>query len=149
MGILTDDDNNAIRYAINVELVTPEVLTDEAIASPQYRDGAELEVRERVSKLANVTADDSLADIASITQFTNDQILKLQIATIKRVASKFVRSVSQRIAIEAGEAQETYEPIDWEKLEDDLLAESDALLDELNGAEPLYVLGFFTTAKAS
>ena len=145
MPILTVDDHPHIRTTIDVELITPEVLTQETIEAPNYQGIAELEVRERVRKLSTVTASNTLEEIQAITGFDDDQILKLRVATIRRIAGILIPAVRQREAIVALEVQDRYIEIDWEKRAMDLIADSDDLLlelDEGDDALPCPTLNF-------
>ena len=132
MPILTTTDHPFIRATIDVELITKEVLPQETIEAPNYQGIAELEIRERVSRLSTVTASNTLAEIQTITQFNDDQILKLRVAAIRRVAGILVPAIRQREAIVALEVQDRYVEIDWEKRAIDLINESDDLLMDLD-----------------
>ena len=132
MSILTVDDHPHIRTTIDVELITEEVLARETIEAPNYQGIAELEIRERVSKLSTITYSDTLEQIRAIAEFDDDQILKLRVAAIRRIAGILIPAVRQREAIVALEVQDRYIEIDWEKRAMDLIADSNDLLDELD-----------------
>ena len=132
MSILTVADHPHIRTTIDVELITEQVLAQDTIEAPNYQGIAELEIRERLSRLSTVTYSDTLEQIRTIAQFDDDQILKLRVAAIRRIAGILIPAVRQREAIVALEVQDRYIEIDWEKRAMDLIADSDDLLDELD-----------------
>lgn len=132
MPILTESDHPHIRATVDVELITPQVLPSSIIVAPNYQGIAELEVRERVSVLSSVVATDTLAEIQTTTGFSDDQILKLRVATIRRIAGILIPAIRQREAIVALDVQDRYIEINWEKRADDLIMDSNDLLDELD-----------------
>ena len=149
----TTEDYQSVRNAIMTDLITEASLEDSVIAGPLFHPMAEIDIRSKIPKFRELGITDShtLDQIVSMLGYDNEQKLKLRAAVITRTAYRLIRRVRQLASFQAGEESEDYEKTDWDKLREELLAESNGYVDELNGgsADELSPPISFRVLKAS
>ena len=133
----TTEDYQSVRNAIMTDLITDASLEDSVIAGPLFHPMAEIDIRSKIPrfKAVGITGAHTLEQIVSMLGYNDEQKLKLRAAVITRTAYRLIRRVRQLARLQAGEESEQYEKTDWDKLREELLAESDGYVDELNGGE--------------